>query len=134
MQFKINPRNSYQNINQNNQLENTNKILVKINDLNEKVKRLPFILGKNEKLMSVIFQSSNQRVNYSLVCKNTDTINKLEKELYKEFPNLFQKDLYYLSNGNNLDKYGSLEKNHIKNGDVILIIQNDSLSSSLKNK
>ena len=130
MQFKINPRNNYQNINQNNQFENTNKLIDKLEDLNEKVKRFPFILEKNEKLMSVIFQSGDQR---SLVCENTDTINKLEKELYKEFPNLLQKDNYYLFNGNYLDKYGSLEKNHIKNGDII-IIQTKSSSSSLKNK
>ena len=130
MQFKINPRNNYQNINQNNQFENINKLIAKLEDLNENVQRFPFILEKNEKLMSVIFQSGDQR---PLVCKNTDTIYKLEKELYKEFPNLLQKDNYYLYNGNYLDKYGSLEKNHIKNGDII-IIQTKSSSSSLKNK
>ena len=36
----------------------------KINDLNEKLKRFPFILEKNEKLMSVIFSSMNQKINY----------------------------------------------------------------------
>ena len=62
MQFKINPRNNYQNINQNNQFENTNKLIDKLEDLNEKVKRFPFILEKNEKLMSVIFSIRGSKV------------------------------------------------------------------------
>ena len=66
----------------------------KINDLNEKLKRYPFILEKNEKIMSIIFSSVNQKINYSIVCKNTDNINKLEEELYKEYPNLFENQYY----------------------------------------
>ena len=40
-----------------------------INDLNEKLKRFPFILEKNEKLISIIFSSMNQKINYSVVAK-----------------------------------------------------------------
>ena len=98
----------------------------KIRDLEEKIKRFPFVLEKNEKLMSIIFSSVNQKVNYSMVCKNTDTINKLEAKLYEEYPNLSERENYFLCKGIVLNKFQSFEKNHIKNGDVILLNQNDS--------
>ena len=66
-----------------------------INDLNEKLKRFPFILEKNEKLISIIFSSMNQKINYSIVCKNTDNIHKLEEILYKEYPDFFERPNYF---------------------------------------
>ena len=62
------------------------KLNEKIEDLNEKLSRYPFILEKDEKILSVIFASSS--ITYSIVCKNTDTIHKLEPELYEKFPEL----------------------------------------------
>ena len=117
----------------NNQ-NNSNDILIKlinekestIKDLKEKIQRYPFILEKNEKIMSIIFSSVNQKVNYSMVCKNTDTINKLEAKLYEEYPNLSERENYFLCKGRLLNKFQSFEKNHIKNGDIILLNQNDS--------
>ena len=97
-----------------------------INDLNEKIKRFPFILEKNEKLMSLIFSSVNQQINYSIVCKNTDTINKLEADLYKEYPDLFERQNYmFLCKGKLISKYQTFESNHIKNGDTIILNSND---------
>ena len=97
-----------------------------INDLNEKLKRFPFILEKNEKLMSVIFSSMNQKINYSIVCKNTDNIHYLEGILYKEYPNLFERQNYfYLCKGKLINKFQTLESNQIKNGDTIILSSND---------
>ena len=98
----------------------------KINDLNEKLKRYPFILEKNEKIMSIIFSSVNQKINYSIVCKNTDNIHKLEEELYKEYPNLFENQNYiFLYKGKIMNKYQTFESNHIKNGDTIIMSSNE---------
>ena len=97
-----------------------------IKDLKEKIKRYPFVLEKNEKIMSIIFSSVNQNFNYSMVCKNTDTINKLEEKLYEEYPNLSERENYFLCKGKLLNKFQSFERNHIKNGDIILLNQNDS--------
>ena len=94
-----------------------------INDLNEKLNRFPFILEKNEKLMSVIFSSVNQKVNYSIVCKNTDTIHNLEVQLYKEYPNLYESENYFLCKGQIINKFKTFEENKIKNGDIILLNQ-----------
>ena len=97
-----------------------------IKDLKEKIQRYPFVLEKNEKIMSIIFSSVNQKVNYPMVCKNTDTIHKLEEKLYEEYPNLSESENYFLCKGKVLDKFQSFEKNNIKDGDIILLNQNDS--------
>ena len=132
---KINSLNYFKKLNSSsNNQDNSNEYFVKsirdkeniINDLKEKLKRFPFILEKNEKLMSVIFSSVNQKINYSIVCKNTDNIHKLEEELYKEYPNLFERHNYFfLSKGKVLGKYQTLESNHIKNGDTIILNSNE---------
>ena len=129
-------QNNMNNINfSNNQNNNSIDSLIKlvkakedlINNLNEKLKRFPFILENNENLMSVIFSSVNQKVNYSIVCKNTDTIHNLEVKLYQEFPSLYESENYFLCKGQIINKFKTFEENKIKNGDTILLNQmNDS--------
>jgi len=104
----------------------------KIKDLEDKIKRYPFILEKSEYLMAIIFQSLDTKVHYSMICKNTDTINKLEGKLYTEYPFLNESVNYFFANGNIINKSESLEKNKIKNGDIILVNKIDS--SMLSNK
>ena len=100
------------------------KLYKALYDLNEKLKRYPCILEENEKLISIIFTSVDQKIHYSLVCKNTDTINKLEAELYKEYPEFSEADNYFMCKGNILNKFKTFEINKIKNGDVIILNQN----------
>ena len=135
LQLQFNSQKNFQNMNNISNIQNnSNDILIKlikekedtIKELKEKIQRYPFVLEKNEKIMSIIFSSANEKVNYSIVCKNTDTINKLEPKLYEEYPNLSEKENYFLCKGKLLNKFQSFEKNHIKNGDIILLNQNDS--------
>ena len=135
LQFQLNSQNNFQNMNNISNIQNNSydKLINLINekeniikDLKEKIKRYPFVLEKNEKIMSIIFSSVNQNFNYSMVCKNTDTINKLEEKLYEEYPNLSERENYFLCKGKLLNKFQSFETNHIKNGDIILLNQNDS--------
>ena len=97
-----------------------------INELKEIIKRYPFILEKNERLMAIIFYSVDQKVHYPMICKNTDTIHKLEEKLYEEYPNLTERENYFLCKGGVINKFKSFEKMKIKNGDIIVLNQNDS--------
>ena len=131
LQFQLNSQNmnNISNIQNNSYDKLINLINEKeniIKNLKEKIKRYPFVLEKNEKIMSIIFSSVNQKVNYSMVCKNTDTIHKLEEKLYEEYPYLSERENYFLCKGRLLNKFISFEKNNIKNGDIILLNQNDS--------
>ena len=93
----------------------------RIDDLNAKLKRYPFILEEGEKIMSIIFTSVDQNLNYSMICKNTDTINQLELKLYQEYSKLDRAQYYFICNGNVLNKFEKLEKLKIKNGDIIVL-------------
>ena len=93
----------------------------RIDDLNAKLKRYPFILEEGEKIMSIIFTSVEQNLNYSMICKNTDTISQLELKLYQEYSKLDRAHYYFICNGNVLNKFEKLEKLKIKNGDIIVL-------------
>ena len=97
-----------------------------IKELKDKIKRYPFVLEKNERLMAIIFYSVNQKVHYPMICKNTDTIHKLEEKLYEEYPNLSERENYFLCKGVLINKFQSFEKMKIKNGDIIILNQNNS--------
>ena len=72
-------------------------------------------------MLSIIFMSVDQNINYSMLCKNTDTINKLEPELYKEYPEFSKTENYFLCKGTNMDKSKKFIEFNIKNGDTIIL-------------
>ena len=111
--------------NKNNDPNEMVKLYKKIDELKEKINRYPFILEKNENMLSIVFISISQNVNYSMICKNTDTIHKLEEELYKEYPNLAEGENYFLCKGTVVNKFKKFEELNIKNGDAILINQRE---------
>ena len=93
----------------------------KIEDLKEKLSRYPFELNKNEKMMSVIFISSDQKIHYSVICKNTEKFNQLEAKLYNDYPEYSESENLFLVNGNRIKKFQSLEENNIHNNDIIML-------------
>ena len=92
-----------------------------IEDLTEELNRYPFILEKDEKMLSIIFTSA--KMNYSMICKNTDTLSKLEPELYKECPEFSQTENIFLCKGAIMDKSKKFKELNIKNGDIIAVNQ-----------
>ena len=93
----------------------------KIDELNTKLKRYPFSLEEGEKIMTIVFTSVNQKLNYSMICKNTDTIHKLEAQLYKEYPKLGEAEYYFICNGTVVNKFKKFEELKIKSGDIIVL-------------
>ena len=60
-------------------------------------------------------------INYPIVCMPTDNFAKIEEKLYIEYPDLRNRHIYFLSNGNIMDRSRTLEQNKIKNACQILI-------------
>ena len=122
-------KNFYNSQNINKDKDNSNKdIIIKeleIDKLKEKLSRYPLELSNGEKLISVIFTSSDQNMFYSIICKNTQKFIELEKKLYNDYPEYSKSDNYFIINGNRVDKTKSLDENKIRNGDVITLIQNN---------
>ena len=57
-----------------------------IKELSVKLARYPFVLNDGEKIMTIILQTSNEDINYAVLCKNTDNFNKIENQLYERYP------------------------------------------------
>ena len=75
----------------------------------------------SEKIIAINFISTGHNINLPMACKKTDIFLNIEKKLFDEYPELKSKKLFYIANGNVIDKYISLEQNKIKNGNSILI-------------
>ena len=71
--------------------------------------------------MTVIFISLDQKIHYSIICKNTDIFSKIEKDLYDEYPEYGEEENYFLANGKRVIKHKSLVQNNINNSDIITL-------------
>ncbi len=103
---------------------NDSKIIdlyARIDDLKEKLSRYPFELKKDEKMISVIFTSDDQKIHFSVICKNTEKFNRLEEKLYNDYPEYSETNNYFVVNGNRIQKFKTLDENNIHNNDMILL-------------
>ena len=79
----------------------------------------------NTKIMETIivvnFVSLTYNITYPMACRKTDIFENIEEKLYREFPSLKSKKIYFLANGNKINKSLTIEQNKIKNGNTILI-------------
>ena len=91
--------------------------------LKEKLSRFPFELNEGEKLMSVIFTSSEQSFYQSIICKNTEKLNNIENRLYDidRYKNYAETENYFMAKGNKLNKSKTLEQNRINESDIIVL-------------
>ena len=92
-----------------------------IQEIKELKEKLPFDLEKNEKLMTVIFTTFDNKLHYAVICKNTHIFNIIENMLYKKYPEYLESENYFTVNGKKIHKYKSLEENEIKNSDIIIL-------------
>ena len=73
--------------------------------------------------MSVIITSPDQKIHFSIICKNTTSFNRIEEKIYKDYPEYLEIENYFLVNGNKINKYKTMEENKIKNSDIIVLHQ-----------
>jgi len=113
------------NLNINSKESLANGIIEKdreIKELKKKLSRYPFDLNEGEKMMTVNFILYEQKINnFSVVYKNTDIFNLLEKQLYEEYKEFYETENYFTVNGRKIHKLKSLDENQIKNNDLIIL-------------
>ena len=102
--------------NNKNLLENMNVQNKVINALKNSI---TFELDKDEKLMCIIFISTDQKVHYPIICKNKQKFNEVENLLYDKFPEYKDTENFFYSSGNKIIKSKTLEENNIENGQII---------------
>ena len=113
------------NSNDNNSIEKRLELMEKLekkeNEIKEIKSRYPFELLEGEKIMSVIFISVDQKIHYSIICKNTDKFSKIENLLYEKYPEYLESENFFLVNGNKVNRFKKLEENGIHNSDIITL-------------
>ena len=110
-----------QNISNNNL--DINNILELKNEI--KLFREYYNFSEGEKLISIKFASEEQDIDYSVIIKNTELFSKIETLLYNKYPKYTDTENYFLANGNRINRHKSLEKNNIKNNDIITLYINN---------
>ena len=83
--------------------------------------RYPFPILQGEKLMTVNFVSYDDKIHYSIICKNSDPFIRLEKLLYEKYPCFSNSEYNFFVNDNKVTKDKSLDFNNINDNEIILI-------------
>ena len=109
-----------------NLLKNENK--KQIIEIKELESENPYKLKKNEKLITIIFDSSDQKIHYSLICKNTQKFAFVEQELYENFPEYKETENIFLFNGAKINRNKTIEENNIKFSDHITFYKYDDFN------
>ena len=92
-----------------------------IKELKTKISRYPCILEEGEKLISIIFQSSDQSLHSSIICKNTDKFHKIEELICEKNSKFIDTENFFYLNGAKINKNKTIEQNGIKDDDIILL-------------
>ena len=73
------------------------------------------------KIIAVNFISIDQLIHYPVPCNISDNFSKLEEQLFEEFPELKNKNIFFIANGGVIDRNATKAENNIKKGTNILI-------------
>ena len=125
--FKNNINNNNNNIQERLQdqlYDEKNKNLKLLEELNMQKKRMNYLISTNEEVIAIVFRSTDQNINYPFTCKESDKFSNVEEKLYNEFPELKNKNIIFLANGNAINREDTIRKNGIKNGTTIIMQYN----------
>ena len=73
------------------------------------------------KIIAVNFISIDQLIHYPVPCNISDNFSKLEEQLFEEFPELKNKNIFFIANGGIIDRNATIAEIKIKKGTNILI-------------
>ena len=79
-----------------------------IKQLKTKIENFPIDIKEGEELISIIFRSLEEDINFSVICKNTDKFYKIENELYEVFPEFYETNNIFTAKGKKINKSKSL--------------------------
>ena len=75
--------------------------------------------------MPVIFQSTDSKIHYAFICKNTDKFNMIENMLYDKYPEYIENENFFTVNGIKINRFKTMEQNKIKYSDIIILNRYD---------
>jgi len=78
-------------------------------------------LNEDEKILNINFITGDQNIYYSIICKNTDKMNKIIKRFYLKYPEYKNFSNKFIFKGKEINIKKTLEENNINNNDIITI-------------
>ena len=97
------------------------KIEIKDNQINQIKSVLPFDLKPGENLLPIIFLTSDYKVHYSLICKDSEKFSEVECRLYEIFPDYSEVENYFMCNGIKINRFKTLKQNQLKYSDIVMM-------------
>ena len=91
------------------------------NNLPKKVLKGLESLSINNNVIKVKFLSGDQNINCSIDCYSFDKFSTLVEKLYLKFPELTEKDIFFLYNGNAIKRHATVKENKIEDNANILV-------------
>ena len=92
-----------------------------IQELKLRLSILQSTLEEKEKSISIYIISSDEKLKYTMKCKNTDEFKKIEKKLYEKYPEYHEINNNFILRGKIINKNMTLEQNNIQNNDCIIL-------------
>ena len=105
-------------INNNNIKKNEDINILKNNEIQQLKSKY---LLEGEELMTIIFYGTNQKIHYSLICTKKDKFITLESSLFEAYPEFQEAEYFFMVNGNKINRFKTIEENHIVNSQVVLV-------------
>ena len=84
------------------------ELKIKNKEIYELKSIFPYDLKKDEKLLTIIFYSVDQKIHYSLICKNTDKFNRIEEKLYDIYPEYKETENFFMIHGNKINRFKTI--------------------------
>ena len=77
--------------------------------------------------MSIIINSEDENIQYSIICKSKDIFNKIEDIFYGKYPQYrsTKEANFFTLNGKKIDGYKTIEENKIENHSIIILYKTD---------
>ena len=99
-----------------------NEISIKGNILNSVN---PDIEDDKNDIINVKFISSNQDIDYSIICSKSQYFYEIEAKLYEKYPIYRETNNYFLFGGKNILRFKTIEQNGIEDGMPLTLIKYD---------
>ena len=109
--------------NLNNNLNYRDKNIPMVNELKGKDNNLSES-NISKDLIPVIFQTTDQKITYAIICRKTDKFNKIENMFYEIFPDLEETEEFeniFKVKGKRVIKPKTLAQNNINYSDIVIL-------------
>ena len=70
----------------------------------------------------VHFMTTDQKVNYPIICHKNNVFAEIEEKLYLEYPEYRETNNYFLMDGIQILRFKTIQENKIKNGKPVTLI------------